>query len=427
MKKLFHSLPEFSFSNIEILLTLIFGLIAGVLTIVGLLSIFISINSQHNIQKCREIYWKLMRSNERGPLLEEFILYHDILKDNERFTTKVVNIILVTIGVVVVFTCLLTIILCVIKFTFWEIVLAGLVTVCISGIFIRFSFVLNDLKKVQKISSLPGVENLLDANYFTRVNTISLMAQTVGFHYRKFIFPNQKDEIHINIYIGTPLPFHNAKVTIDEIAVSSEGYMLEGWVHSNHQKLIFETDDGLDEYNTRTNRIKELVLLNEGTEITNDDYNRIINDVDEVSTILTVCIPYVDEMIYMSFMVQVEGQQGTLIYYFEDIEIKTNKKEDVEEGEILPTTHELMVFSSEEEYKQYKEKKEKHSQELTRSLPDMQIITDGKGNVIEKREINTNPKEIVIDHFEYQKVPLGKKVLFKEKDVEELIHQQLGT
>ncbi|BCC60818.1 hypothetical protein OCD85_01220 [Bacillus pacificus] len=40
-------------------LTIIFGLTAGILGLVGLLAIFISLNSQHNIQKARELYWQL--------------------------------------------------------------------------------------------------------------------------------------------------------------------------------------------------------------------------------------------------------------------------------------------------------------------------------------------------------------------------------
>ncbi|PFU24520.1 hypothetical protein [Bacillus cereus] len=52
----------FKFTELQIgsLATIIFGISAGILSLMGLVAIFVSMNSQHKIQKVREIYWDML-------------------------------------------------------------------------------------------------------------------------------------------------------------------------------------------------------------------------------------------------------------------------------------------------------------------------------------------------------------------------------
>lgn len=46
-------------SNPDLILNLLFGITGGLLTLVGLISIFVTLNTQHNIQRAKEILWSL--------------------------------------------------------------------------------------------------------------------------------------------------------------------------------------------------------------------------------------------------------------------------------------------------------------------------------------------------------------------------------
>ncbi|PLS02339.1 hypothetical protein [Neobacillus cucumis] len=61
-------IPE---NDIGSIATIIFGITSGVLALIGLVAIFVSLNSQHKIQKCRELYWEIISlSNKKMDLLE---------------------------------------------------------------------------------------------------------------------------------------------------------------------------------------------------------------------------------------------------------------------------------------------------------------------------------------------------------------------
>ncbi|MGE8022120.1 hypothetical protein ACQKOM_25085 [Peribacillus frigoritolerans] len=51
--------------NQDFLLNILFGVSGGLLSLIGLIAIFISINSQHNIDKAKEIIWELRRLSKR--------------------------------------------------------------------------------------------------------------------------------------------------------------------------------------------------------------------------------------------------------------------------------------------------------------------------------------------------------------------------
>lgn len=89
------------FSEYENVLTVLFGLTAGILTFVGLIAIYISVNTQHSIQKCRELEWESMElaaspdniKRDAKLLNKKIKLYGDILiNSGRRFNKEIVKI-----------------------------------------------------------------------------------------------------------------------------------------------------------------------------------------------------------------------------------------------------------------------------------------------------------------------------------------------
>lgn len=86
--------------DIGVISTTIFGITGGVIALIGLVAIFISINSQHKIQKCRELYWEAIQlsfqkkdtfdlSNEMINLLWQYSKIS--ANDDEEFVNNIIK------------------------------------------------------------------------------------------------------------------------------------------------------------------------------------------------------------------------------------------------------------------------------------------------------------------------------------------------
>ena len=88
-----------TFTNQGIILTILFGLSSGILALVGLVSIFISINNQHKIQKARELIWEIMvlpseknNTNHIGKkLFNKLWMYKDLTSDKHDFNKIIIK------------------------------------------------------------------------------------------------------------------------------------------------------------------------------------------------------------------------------------------------------------------------------------------------------------------------------------------------
>lgn len=228
IKDLIVSIPKFN--HIGEVITLVSGLVAAVLALVGLLSIFISINSQHNVQKCRELLWDLKGMEENDKIVKNIILYNQILSDDQKFTSKVINILRYTIYVVIGISLSLNMFL-VSSFDRVETIYSVVITVIISIIFIIFSRLLSRLKDLHYISSLPKTKDLLNANmyeYIGKVNTLDLAANTLKMRIANIGGPKSN---HLGLLIGFPMPFENLSLSIEEIQIK----------HFQDDRTIYQT------------------------------------------------------------------------------------------------------------------------------------------------------------------------------------------
>ncbi len=194
---------------------LLLAINAGVLSLVGLISIFISMNSAHNVQRSREILWSIFtlpfKKNlflDKGAIGQEvfrkYILYEQIINEKNRF---LINIITFS-QIVLAFTTLI-----------WTTIVLNLLRsrnlapfdrgALLFGLFLAICFllffmlkILGDLKDISKVGQLPTVEELLDANLLTiDSNVITLAAVS-----------SRLKIVNSDIYIGFPILFKNLMV-----------------------------------------------------------------------------------------------------------------------------------------------------------------------------------------------------------------------
>jgi hypothetical protein len=189
---------------------------SGLLSLVGLISIFISMNSQHNVQRAREILWSIFTLPykkalllEKGAIGEEvfrnYILYEQIIHEKNPFLKNIISfsqIALTFSGLVwTVLVCSLlkiisspiertTLILC--------LFLADLLV-------LYFIFkILGVLRSICKVGRLPTVDELLDAdtlNHGSNIITLAAVSSCLKV-------------INSEIYIGFPIPYKNLMVKL---------------------------------------------------------------------------------------------------------------------------------------------------------------------------------------------------------------------
>jgi hypothetical protein len=88
----------------------IFGVTAGILSLMGLVAIFVSLNSQHKIEKCRELYWQMIDNSfnnydiyEISKYIKRDIFnYSKIFSQEERILKNVIFISKVSILIVII-------------------------------------------------------------------------------------------------------------------------------------------------------------------------------------------------------------------------------------------------------------------------------------------------------------------------------------
>lgn len=238
------------FPKFDMIVAIVFGLIASILTLVGLISIFVSLNSHHKIQKCRELYWSLLKPMNRQDLLENLHLYESIFHDKERFTTRVIEICRLTIYFVIIITVGMNII-SITRFKWYEYLIVTIFSSLIWYLFIKFAAILQDLKQVDKVSSLPSFHNLLNADFTEKkLNTVFLAATTLKS--KLYIFYTPEKGLIFQFYLGTFLPLKNVTIRLCsmEFGVKKEDYpiprmMLDAQFDHDQNLYILDNEIGL--------------------------------------------------------------------------------------------------------------------------------------------------------------------------------------
>ncbi|MFE8701724.1 hypothetical protein ACFYKX_14055 [Cytobacillus sp. FJAT-54145] len=149
--------------------TILFGITAGVLSLVGLLSIFISLSFQHRLEKTRELYWDMVNLPFEGINTENTIKrmtqhirqFRKIRGGTDLFTHIVTKVSLFTI----LFVCLI-----------WSVYVGLVVELGLEGfliiistilaiiILLYFFNILRQISHIDRISDLPKLSNMLDAH-----------------------------------------------------------------------------------------------------------------------------------------------------------------------------------------------------------------------------------------------------------------------
>jgi hypothetical protein len=206
------------------ILTVVFGLSSSILTLVGLITIFVSINSQHRIQRCREVLWELIGLpyqcwNDRGgfdykfsieqSIRQRLIIYQQTLKSGVFFNHLIVIylfvVILIVSGIIIITIQALK------DFYFTNMgeyqIIFSAVTIGVT-IMITFAVLILSLARISLIASLPQLSDIMNTNtQKSDIPSILLAAMCMRVFptnqlIARFTFPFQNLEIYPWI-IGT--------------------------------------------------------------------------------------------------------------------------------------------------------------------------------------------------------------------------------
>jgi len=197
-------------------LTIILSFTSGIFSLVGLMSIFISMNSQHNVQRSREILWSLAslpyEKNiflEKGTIGKEvfrkFILYEQILNEKHDFSNIIIRFAQIALGFCVLVWTTMAFDHMASNRPYKEIIylICGLV-LSLSLTFYFIFKIFGNLKTTSKVGRLPTVPEIIDAdkvNQSLSVVTLAAISSCLRL-------------VDSKVYLGFPLPFKNLRVNL---------------------------------------------------------------------------------------------------------------------------------------------------------------------------------------------------------------------
>ncbi len=213
-------------TNYSFILTIVFGVTGGILTLVGLIAIFISISTQHNVQKAREILWELQGfhvdyhslENEKKTWLRLehlFYQYEKLLKVNKpvSLVIKVAKGSIFFVGMT-----WLTILIYLIKPLSYN-QKAYLIVIVSIGILILLIFIviLNRLGRVTYVADLPKIEVLKNIRYEDEVMRMPYIASLTSSLYLEIDKDNEEwiDLILAHDNSAIPWQGHNIKTSFN--------------------------------------------------------------------------------------------------------------------------------------------------------------------------------------------------------------------
>ncbi|WP_263703491.1 hypothetical protein [Bacillus thuringiensis] len=195
------------------LIAFTFGLSCCVFTLIGLVAIYISINTQHVIQKCREILWELigMLQDEtdfktaREKIRKNYWMYSEILGKKDFSNIVVYSVIIILILAAYIWINLVAYLKKSVSLNteLTKIELYSWMGIIILGVFCIFLALLSNGKFVGR---LDNPKNILNGNKITKASTISLVGLSMELILRVDGF---EDKLFTNVRLNFPLPFRN--------------------------------------------------------------------------------------------------------------------------------------------------------------------------------------------------------------------------
>lgn len=215
MDKIIEKLVLFHQSDV---LTIVFGVTAGLFTLVGFSTIFISMNSQHKIEKAREFLWeignipyKYTKYNDDRIGKETYhlySLYNSILNSKDKTMRNLITFVK-GIFIFIAFSWISTCVFLMNEFHIAELIYVSLiiiVAICFLYLFYRF---ISKLCNITELAGLPKYEDLLDLSKENKgISVVSIAGISMILTIRK------KSETHLKISVGFPVPFTGAGIGV---------------------------------------------------------------------------------------------------------------------------------------------------------------------------------------------------------------------
>jgi hypothetical protein len=253
-------------TNEGLLASILFGVTSGVLALLGLVAIFVSINSQHKIQKCKEAYWNMLTTprKESNPKVISTIIssalkdYSLIYRNDENFMFKVISvckkgIIFVTfswaifIGSLEVKDWLDTIILLFITFF---------------GIYILLLFhkILSNLNDIGYIGELKSLQEILDVAINPEIESIYLLAGNLRLINGREQVESIDDLVDSKtmIYADLIVPVNNFSMKLEWIGVNPKKFR-NGYKFEPMGRFISNANDYRFNIEIPTNDFSEII------------------------------------------------------------------------------------------------------------------------------------------------------------------------
>jgi hypothetical protein len=198
------------------ILTILLSFTSGIFSLVGLMSIFISMNSAHNVQRSRELLWSLASLpyerdlfSDKGAIGKEvfrkFILYEQILNEKHDFSYIIIRFAQFALGFCILVWTTMAYDHLLLDKPFKErlYLIIGLVLSVLFASYFIFK-IFQDLKSTSKVGRLPTVPEIIDAdrvNLGISVVTLAAISSCLRI-------------VDTKVYLGFPLPFKNLRVNL---------------------------------------------------------------------------------------------------------------------------------------------------------------------------------------------------------------------
>ncbi|MGE7687080.1 hypothetical protein [Peribacillus simplex] len=199
------------------LITINFGITSGILTLVGLISIYVSLNTQHSLQKCKELYWNIVSLTKRDTHREkhetrekfnqDFHLYQHIYDEGipERSTKTIINLSISAIFFVL-FVWIISIWLLIRPLNKLELIVASIIWLGSGIILLFFIKFLQKLKTILEDQGLLPPSELLNPANDKGINTLGVISTLIEIHtiekYRSMVGPSPVGKY--SVYINKP-------------------------------------------------------------------------------------------------------------------------------------------------------------------------------------------------------------------------------
>lgn len=197
--------------------TILFGISSGLLTLVGLITIFISINTQHKIEKARGIIWDLenlhfspdQSSNQKEKNLAfiklAYVQYYNLMK-TEKLTKNMVSASIITIMLVGFSWFFYSFILFLGSNNLKDYLIIFIFTFLATCILIFIVIILNNLKNTAKAGTLPKHKDLFALHTSSEKNEDleKMIINRVILNHTTLLLDKNDDNKHI-VLIALPL------------------------------------------------------------------------------------------------------------------------------------------------------------------------------------------------------------------------------